>query len=73
MQDVREMRKMERWRQITWSGIILGNGIAAIDAWGASIPYEIIIPIEIMSLILIFSGLINRRREKMQKRNAFYP
>lgn len=53
---------MERWRSISLTGIVLGLVLQAIDLWGASIPYIIMIPLEIAAIILIFYGLILRKR-----------
>lgn len=55
---------MEKWRRIGWTGAVLGIVATCVDRWAGPIPYEIIIPVEIISLILILSGLIIRKREK---------
>lgn len=53
---------MQNWRQLCWIGSILGLGVTSIDQWLSPIPYEIIIPAEIASLVLIFTGLIRRKQ-----------
>ena len=55
---------MEKSRSVFWTGAILGNAVAAVDAWITSIPYEIIIPIEFTSIVLIFAGFIMRKNER---------
>ena len=55
---------MEKWRGILWMGIILGAGIRVVDVLVANIPYVIIIPLQIVAIILIFTGFIIRKKEK---------
>ena len=55
---------MEKWHCIFWTGIILGIVVTSIDFWVESIPYVVTIPIEIVSVILIFVGLIIRKSKK---------
>lgn len=55
---------MEKWRRIFWIGAILGIVVTSVDAWIISIPYIIIIPVEIVSLVLIFAGLVMRKNKK---------
>ncbi len=55
---------MERWRKISLTGILLSNGALLIDYFAISIPYSIMIPILIVAIILIFNGLIIRKRQK---------
>lgn len=57
---------MEKWRYISWAGIILGFIVTAIDFLIVSVPYGIIISMEIVAIILIFAGFIMRKR-KMAK------
>lgn len=57
---------MRTWRQLGWAGIILGLAVTSIDQLLSPIPYEIIIPAEIASLVLIFTGLIRRKQEQAQ-------
>ena len=56
---------MEKCRLIFWTGTVLGIVVTSVDFWVGPIPYEIIIPIEVMSLVLIFTGLIMRKSKKM--------
>lgn len=49
---------MEQWRKISLIGILLGYGALLIDYFAISIPHIIMIPILIVALILIFTGLI---------------
>lgn len=55
--------KNDSWRCISGAGIILGVVLTALDLWVIRIPYVIIIPLEIISIILIFAGLIIRKRQ----------
>ena len=55
---------MEKWRCISLAGIVLGMGVQILDFFVKDIPYIVIIPIEIVAIILIFAGLIIRKREK---------
>lgn len=55
---------MKNWRHIFWTGAILGLAVTSIDQWLSPIPYEIIIPAEIASLVLIFTGLIRRKQDQ---------
>ncbi len=55
---------MEQWRKISLIGILLGNGALLIDYFAISIPHIIMIPILVVALILIFAGLIIRKRQK---------
>lgn len=56
---------MEKWRRIFLTGAVPGLAVAAIDSWTGGIPYEIIIPIEFVSIALIFAGLIMRKKQKV--------
>lgn len=55
---------MEKWRRISLVGILLGNGALLIDYFVISVPYIIMIPILFVASILIFSGLIMRKKHK---------
>ena len=55
---------MEQWRKISLVGILIGNGALLVDYFVISIPYTIMIPFLIVSIILIFLGLIMRKKEK---------
>ena len=52
---------MVKWRCISGIGIILGMVVTVIDFLVEGIPYVITIPLEILSIILIFAGLIIRK------------
>lgn len=55
---------MEKWRIISLIGILLGNGALLIDYFVISVPHVIMIPFLIVSIILIFTGLIIRKKQK---------
>lgn len=55
---------MDKWRRISLAGILLGNGALLIDYFVMSVPYAIMIPILLVAVILIFTGLIMRRKQK---------
>ena len=55
---------MENWRKISLTGILLGYGALLIDYFVISVPYVIMIPLLLVTIILIFAGLIKRRRQK---------
>lgn len=55
---------MEKWRCISGSGIILGIVIHIVDIFIIKMPYVIFIPIEIVAIVLIFAGLIIRKKER---------
>lgn len=60
---------MEKWRCILWIGTILGIGVQILDFLVKGIlPYVIIIPIEIVAIVLIFSGFIVRKIEKKKEK-----
>lgn len=58
---------VEKWRYIGWTGVILGIVVTAIDLRVKDISYGIFIPIEIIAIILIFTGLIIRKSEKTRE------
>ena len=55
---------MKQWRKISLIGILIGNGALLVDYFAISIPYIIMIPLLIVSIILIFTGLIIRKKQK---------
>ena len=55
---------MEKWRWILGIGCVLGIVLTVIDYYIISIPYVIIIPLQVVAIILIFTGLIIRKRSK---------
>lgn len=55
---------MEKWRRVLLIGAVPGLAVTAIDSWTGGIPYEIIIPIEFVSIALIFAGLIMRKKQR---------
>ncbi len=59
---------MEKWRCISGIGIVLGIVVTVIDFLVESVPYAIIIPLEIVAIILIFAGLIIRKSEKNREK-----
>ena len=59
---------MEKWRYILGLGCVLGIVLTVIDYFIITIPYVIIIPLQIVSIILIFTGLIIRKNTKSNKR-----
>ncbi len=59
---------MEKWRYILWVGIILGMVTTTIDFLVVSAPYMVMIPLELISLILIFAGFIMRKNKIAQEK-----
>lgn len=55
---------MEQWRKISLIGVLLGNIALLIDYFIISVPYVIMIPILIIAIILIFTGLFMRKKQK---------
>lgn len=55
---------MKNWLFIILAGIVLGNAAVIFDIWLEGIPDIIIIPDEAVSVILIFSGFIMRKKNK---------
>lgn len=55
---------MEKWHKISLAGILLGNGALLIDYFVTYVPYEIMIPVLLISIILIFTGLVMRKKRK---------
>ena len=55
---------MEQWRRISLAGILLGNVALLVDYFVISVPYGIMIPLLLVACILIFVGLIIRRKQK---------
>ena len=55
---------MEQWRKISLIGILISNSALLVDYFVISIPYIIMIPLLIVSIILIFTGLIIRKKAK---------
>ena len=56
---------MEKWRRISLEGVLLGNCALLIDYFATSIPYAIMIPVLLIAIILIFTGLIVRKKQKI--------
>lgn len=61
---------MEKWRYILLAGIILGMVIITIDFLVVSVPYIVIIPMELISLVLIFAGFIMRKNKIAQEKQG---
>lgn len=59
---------MEKWRRILLVGIILGVGLEIVDYFLKNIPYIIYIPLQIVAIILIFTGLIIRKNAKYNEK-----
>lgn len=59
---------MEKWRLIFLIGIILGIGLQVIDYFIITIPYVVIIPLDIVAIVFIFTGLVIRKKEKTRKK-----
>lgn len=55
---------MEKWRIVSLIGILFGNCALLLDYFVMSIPYAIMIPILIVSIILIFTGFVIRKKQK---------
>lgn len=58
-----EMHK-EKWRTISLAGILLGNGALLMDRFVIRFPNVIIIPILLIAIILIFAGIMMRKKQK---------
>lgn len=59
---------MEKWRCILGIGCVLGIVLTVVDYFIISIPYVIIIPLQVVAIILIFTGLIIRKRSKSNEK-----
>lgn len=59
---------MVKWRCISGTGISLGMVVTTIDFLVEGIPYVMTIPLVIVSVILIYAGLIIRKRENMREK-----
>ena len=55
---------MERWRKISLAGILLGNIALLVDYFVISVPYVIMLPLLLVAIFLIFTGLIMRKKQK---------
>ena len=60
----KEANYMEKWRIIWLIGILLGNGALLIDYFVISVPHVIMLPLLIVSITLIFTGLIIGKKQK---------
>jgi hypothetical protein len=58
---------MEKWCRISLAGVLLGNCALLIDYFVISIPYAIMIPVLLIAIILIFAGLIVRKKQKKDR------
>ncbi|MBQ2882787.1 MAG: hypothetical protein IJE43_03290 [Alphaproteobacteria bacterium] len=59
---------MEKWRYILGLGCVLGIVLTVIDYFIITIPYVIIIPLQIVAIILIFTGLVIRKNTKLNEK-----
>jgi len=59
---------MEKWRYILGLGCVLGIVLTVIDYFIITIPYVIIIPLQIVAIILIFTGLVIRKNTKSNEK-----
>jgi len=55
---------MEKWRLIMLCGMVLGVVVLIIDAIVENAPYLIIIPLQLVAIVMLFGGLIMRKRER---------
>ena len=55
---------MEQWRRISLIGILLGNIALLVDYFLISVPHVMMIPILFVAIILIFTGLVMRKKQK---------
>ena len=55
---------MEQWRKISLIGILSGNVALLVDYFIISVPYVIMIPVLLVAIVLIFTGLVMRKRQK---------
>ena len=58
---------MEKWRRISLAGVLLGNCALLIDYFVTTIPYAIMIPVLLIAIILIFAGLIVKKKQKKDR------
>lgn len=56
--------KMEKWRLIMLCGMILGIVVLIVDALVENAPFMVIIPLQLVAIILLFGGLIIRKRDR---------
>ena len=59
---------MEKWRLIPLIGIIWGLSLQVVDYFVISIPYVVIIPLDIVAIVLIFAGLVIRKKGKTDEK-----
>lgn len=59
---------MTKWRFISGLGVIIGIVTIVLDSKIENIPIAIIILLEIVSIFLLFSGLILRKRKTRQEK-----
>ena len=57
---------MEQWRRISLIGILLGNIALIADYFIISVPYAVMIPILFTAILLIFTGLVMRKKQKKE-------
>ncbi len=55
---------MEKWRLIMLCGMVLGVAVLIVDALVENAPYMIILPLQLVAIVLLFGGLIIRKRER---------
>ena len=55
---------MEKWRIISLAGILLGNIALLFDYFVIPVPHIVMIPLLLISIVMIFSGLILRKKHK---------
>ena len=55
---------MKQWRVISLAGIIFGNAVLLLDYFITPVPPVIMIPILIISITMIFTGFIMRKKSQ---------
>jgi len=55
---------MEQWRRISLIGILLGNVALLVDYFIISVPHVVMLPILFVAIIMIFTGLVMRKKQK---------
>ena len=66
----KEETNLERWRRTSLLGVLLGNIALLVDYFIISVPYIIMLPILFVSIILIFAGLVARKKQVKDEAQA---
>lgn len=55
---------MEKWRIIFFGGVLLGIVVFVLDVEMKTIPDLILIILEVIAILLVFTGLIARKKNR---------